>query len=72
MVVAMPKIVSYAETKQLCINKAFVSQVCNVVYGVAGGKDDGVIFSKGEPLRKVERDEIFDALFEEIEKDGWK
>ncbi|MBA2442142.1 MAG: flavodoxin-dependent (E)-4-hydroxy-3-methylbut-2-enyl-diphosphate synthase [Rubrobacter sp.] len=41
-------------------------------YGVAGGKDDGVIFSKGQPLRKVERDEIFDALFEEIENDGWK
>jgi len=41
-------------------------------YGVAGGKDDGVIFSKGEPLRKVGRDEIYDALFEEIQKDGWK
>ncbi len=41
-------------------------------YGVAGGKDDGVIFAKGEPLRKVHRDEIFDALFEEIEKDGRK
>ena len=39
-------------------------------YGVAGGKDDGVIFSKGAPLRKVDRDQIFDALFEEIEKDG--
>jgi (E)-4-hydroxy-3-methylbut-2-enyl-diphosphate synthase len=41
-------------------------------YGVAGGKDDGVIFSKGEPLRKVGRDEIYDALFEEIAKDGRK
>jgi (E)-4-hydroxy-3-methylbut-2-enyl-diphosphate synthase len=41
-------------------------------YGVAGGKDDGVIFTKGQPLRKVHRDEIFDALFEEIEKDGRK
>ncbi len=41
-------------------------------YGVAGGKDDGVIFSKGHPLRKVGRDEIFDALFEEIQKDGWR
>ena len=41
-------------------------------YGLAGGKDDGVIFSKGEPLRKVARDDVFDALFEEIEKDGWK
>ena len=41
-------------------------------YGVAGGKDDGVIFAKGQPLRKVHRDEIFSTLFEEIEKDGWK
>ncbi|AHY46695.1 4-hydroxy-3-methylbut-2-en-1-yl diphosphate synthase [Rubrobacter radiotolerans] len=41
-------------------------------YGVAGGKDSGVIFAKGEPLRQVERDDIFDALFEEIEKDGRK
>ena len=41
-------------------------------YGVAGGKDDGVIFSRGEPLRKVGRDEIYDALFEEIAKDGRK
>jgi len=41
-------------------------------YGLAGGKDDGVIFSRGEPLRKVGRDEVVDALFEEIGKDGWK
>ncbi|WP_047865821.1 flavodoxin-dependent (E)-4-hydroxy-3-methylbut-2-enyl-diphosphate synthase [Rubrobacter aplysinae] len=41
-------------------------------YGVAGGKDDGLIFTKGQELRKVKRDEVFDALFEEIEKDGWK
>ena len=41
-------------------------------YGVAGGKDDGVIFAKGRPLRKVGKEEIFDALFEEIAKDGRK
>jgi (E)-4-hydroxy-3-methylbut-2-enyl-diphosphate synthase len=41
-------------------------------YGVAGGKDDGLIFTKGQELRKVKRDEVYDALFEEIEKDGWK
>jgi (E)-4-hydroxy-3-methylbut-2-enyl-diphosphate synthase len=41
-------------------------------YGVAGGKDDGVIFSRGQPLRKVGRDEIYDALFEEIAKDDRK
>src|ERR687897_504830 len=41
-------------------------------YGVAGGKDDGVIFSKGQPLRKVGRDDIFNSPFEEIAKDGRK
>lgn len=41
-------------------------------YGVAGGKDDGIIFAKGRELRKVHRDEIFDALFQEIGKDGRK
>jgi len=39
---------------------------------VAGGKDDGVIFSKGQPLRKVGCDDTYDTLFEEIEKGGWK
>src|SRR3712207_3479069 len=41
-------------------------------FGGGGGEDDGVIFAKGQPLRKVHRDEIFDALFEEIDKDGRK
>ena len=31
-----------------------------------------MIFSKGQPLRKVGRDEIYEALFEEIAKDGRK
>ena len=30
----------------------------------------GEILTEGEPLREVGRDEIYDALFEEIEKDG--
>jgi hypothetical protein len=31
-----------------------------------------VIFSKGQPLRKVGQDQIYDALFEEIAKDDRK
>lgn len=36
--------------------------------GVACGKGQGLIFAKGETIRKVPEDQIIDALFEEIEK----
>ena len=36
--------------------------------GIAGGKGEGLIFSKGEILKKVSEDKIIDALMEEIEK----
>lgn len=36
--------------------------------GIAGGKGVGLIFSKGEILRKVNEDEIVDELMKEIEK----
>ena len=36
--------------------------------GVAGGVGEGLIFKKGEILRKVKEDEIILALMEEIEK----
>lgn len=36
--------------------------------GVAAGKGVGLIFAKGEPLRKVAEDEIVDALMAEVER----
>lgn len=36
--------------------------------GVACGKNVGLIFSKGEKIRKVSANQIVDALFEEIDK----
>lgn len=38
-------------------------------YGVAGGKDCGLLFRKGEILGKYPYEELFDALIELIEKD---
>lgn len=38
--------------------------------GVAAGKGVGLLFSRGEPIRKVAESEIVDALFEEIERIG--
>ncbi len=36
-------------------------------YGIAGGKGRGILFRKGEIMKKVKEDELLDALFEEIE-----
>lgn len=36
--------------------------------GVAGGNGEGLIFKKGEIIRKVKEEDIITALFEEIEK----
>ena len=36
--------------------------------GVAGGDGSGLLFKKGEILRKVKEDELFSALMEEIDK----
>ena len=36
---------------------------------MAGGKGEGLIFKKGEILRKVKEEELLDALMFEIKKD---
>jgi (E)-4-hydroxy-3-methylbut-2-enyl-diphosphate synthase len=36
--------------------------------GVAGGKGIGLIFKRGEVIRKVPETEIVDALMEEVER----
>ena len=36
--------------------------------GIAGGKGVGLVFKKGEVIRKVNEDELVPALMEEIEK----
>lgn len=37
-------------------------------YGIAGGKGEGILFRKGEILRKVPEDQLLSALLAEIEK----
>jgi (E)-4-hydroxy-3-methylbut-2-enyl-diphosphate synthase len=39
-------------------------------FGMAGGKGRGVLFKKGEIIRRVKEEELLDALFEEIGKGG--
>ena len=37
-------------------------------YGIAGGKGEGILFRKGEILRKVPEEQLLEALLAEIEK----
>jgi (E)-4-hydroxy-3-methylbut-2-enyl-diphosphate synthase len=37
-------------------------------FGITGAKDAGMIFSKGEPLKKVATEQLVDELFAEIDK----
>src|SRR4051794_2878658 len=37
-------------------------------FGITGAKNEGLIFSKGEPLRKVPTEQLVDVLFEEIDR----
>ncbi len=37
-------------------------------FGITGAKDSGMIYSKGEPLKKVKTENLVDELFAEIDK----
>jgi (E)-4-hydroxy-3-methylbut-2-enyl-diphosphate synthase len=37
-------------------------------FGITGAKDMGMIYSKGEPLKKVPTDQLVDELFKEIDR----
>ena len=36
--------------------------------GIAGGRGEGVLFSKGQILKKVPEDALFDELMQEIDR----
>jgi len=37
-------------------------------FGITGAKDMGMIYSRGEPLKKVPTERLVDELFEEIDR----
>jgi (E)-4-hydroxy-3-methylbut-2-enyl-diphosphate synthase len=37
-------------------------------FGITGAKDTGMIYAKGQPLKKVPTEHLVEELFEEIEK----
>jgi (E)-4-hydroxy-3-methylbut-2-enyl-diphosphate synthase len=45
-----------------------IGEASHADFGITGAKNEGLIFSRGKPLRKVPQDELVDALFAEIDK----
>ena len=45
-----------------------VGEASHADFGITGAKNQGVVYSKGEALRKVPQDQLVDVLFEEIDK----
>jgi (E)-4-hydroxy-3-methylbut-2-enyl-diphosphate synthase len=37
-------------------------------FGITGAKNMGIVYSKGEPLRKVPQEQLVDVLFDEIDR----
>jgi (E)-4-hydroxy-3-methylbut-2-enyl-diphosphate synthase len=45
-----------------------IGEASHADFGITGAKDEGLIFSRGKPLKKVPTPELVDALFREIDK----
>jgi (E)-4-hydroxy-3-methylbut-2-enyl-diphosphate synthase len=45
-----------------------IGEASHADFGITGAKNEGLIFSRGKPLRKVPQDELVEVLFQEIDK----
>jgi (E)-4-hydroxy-3-methylbut-2-enyl-diphosphate synthase len=45
-----------------------IGEASHADFGITGAKDEGLIFSRGKPLRKVATAQLVDVLFEEIDR----
>ena len=45
-----------------------IREASHADFGITGAKDEGLVFSRGKPLRRVRTQELVDVLFEEIDK----
>jgi (E)-4-hydroxy-3-methylbut-2-enyl-diphosphate synthase len=45
-----------------------IGEASHADFGITGAKDMGMIYSRGEPLKKVPTDRLVDELFEEIDR----
>ena len=62
---------AYAEPVEVAVLGCAVNgigEASHADFGIAGAKNEGLIFAHGKPLRKVPQATLVDALFEEIDK----
>ena len=62
---------SYEEAVEVAVLGCAVNgigEASHADFGIAGAKNEGLIFAGGNPLRKVPQAKLVDALFEEIDK----
>jgi (E)-4-hydroxy-3-methylbut-2-enyl-diphosphate synthase len=62
---------SYAEPVEVAVLGCAVNgigEASHADFGIAGAKNEGLIFAGGKPLRKVPQETLVDTLFEEIDK----
>jgi (E)-4-hydroxy-3-methylbut-2-enyl-diphosphate synthase len=45
-----------------------IGEASHADFGITGAKNEGLIFSRGKPLRKVPQEQLVDTLFVEIDK----
>jgi (E)-4-hydroxy-3-methylbut-2-enyl-diphosphate synthase len=45
-----------------------IGEASHADFGITGAKDEGLIFSRGKPLRKVRTEKLVDELFAEIDR----
>src|SRR5438094_10100832 len=45
-----------------------IGEASHADFGITGAKNEGLVFSRGKPLRKVPQARLVDALFEEIDR----
>jgi (E)-4-hydroxy-3-methylbut-2-enyl-diphosphate synthase len=61
----------YAEPVEVAVLGCAVNgigEASHADFGIAGAKNEGLIFAHGKPLRKVPQAALVDTLFEEIDK----
>ncbi len=62
---------SYAEPVEVAVLGCAVNgigEASHADFGIAGAKNEGLIFAHGKPLRKVPQADLVNTLFEEIDK----
>jgi (E)-4-hydroxy-3-methylbut-2-enyl-diphosphate synthase len=45
-----------------------IGEASHADFGITGARNEGLVFSRGKPLRKVPQDQLVDVLFQEIDR----